>query len=222
MPRVRAQSDRRRLPATAALLAAAMLVACEQQGAENTDTPDTPPPPATGLQQPTEGETGLPDGGEVLDDARETAEEMAEAARQAGEEAKREAEQQVEKTRQQAEQQVEEVSQEARETMETYLGDLGELGELLGGVNNQFSAAAAAPKATGLIESLEASMKQLEQLAPEQLATLKSLYADSLAPLVQKVQAEVTRLTSSDSFATLRPILQDLPLLQPQGEGGGA
>src|SRR5690606_15661535 len=106
--------------ASAALIAALMLVACEQQGAEDTETPGAQPPAATDLQQPTEGDTGLPDGGELIDEARDTAEEMAEATRQAAEDARREAQEQVEQTRQEAEQQVEEVSQAARETMESY------------------------------------------------------------------------------------------------------
>lgn len=206
-------------PRLAALAAAAtFLCACGEEAADETQTPPTPPP-ASDLQQPTDRQTGLPDGGDIVRDAeaeaRETAEEMRRAAEEASEQAKREAEERVEQTRQEAEEQVEQVSQAARETMESYLGDLGALGETLSGVTSQFNAASAAPKAQSLIESLEGSMEQLEQLAPEQLAQLKSLYADSLAPLVEKVQAEVNRLTSSDSFAALRPMLQDLPLLQP-------
>lgn len=201
-----------------ALLLSVGLFGCERQGAEEAET-DAPAPPATDLQAPTDEGPGLPDAGDVARDAgeaaRETADEVRRAAEEAREEAQRQAEEQAEQARQQAEETVEEVSQAARETMETYLGDLGALGEVLSGVNNQFSAASAAPKARSLIESLESSMEQLEQLAPEQFAQLKSTYAESLEPLVAKVRTEVNRLTSSDSFAALRPMLQDLPLLQP-------
>lgn len=206
-------------PRLAALVAAAaFLSACGEEAADETETPPAPPP-AADLQQPTDRDTGLPDGGDIVRDAeaqaKETAEEIRRAAEEASGQAKREAEETVEQTRQQAEEQVEEVSQAARETMETYLGDLEALGETLSGVTSQFNAASAVPKAGSLIESLEASVEQLEQLAPEQFAKLKSMYADSLAPLVEKVQTEVNRLTSSDSFAALRPVLQDLPLLKP-------
>jgi vacuolar-type H+-ATPase subunit E/Vma4 len=197
-------------------LAGVILLGCEQQGEEEA----APEAPAQGLQQPTEGDTpGLPDAGDIAGDAeaagRQAAEEIEQAAKEAREEAQREAERQAEQAREEAQQQVEEVSQAARETMEQYLGDLGALGETLSGVTSQFNAASAAPKAQELIQSLEASVEQLEALAPEQFAKLKSLYAESLAPLTQKVRDEVTRLTSSDSFAALRPILQDIPLLQP-------
>jgi vacuolar-type H+-ATPase subunit E/Vma4 len=206
----------RRLALPAALFSA-LLLGCEQKSSEE---PDAPAPPAQGMQQQTEGETpGLPDAGDIARDAeaaaREAADEIRRTAEEAREQAQRQAEEQVEQTRQQAEQQVEEVSQAARETMEQYLGDLGALGDTLGGVTNQFNAAAASPQARTLVQGLEASMKQLEQLAPEQLARLKSIYAESLAPLVQKAQGEINRLTSDDSFAALRPILQDIPLLKP-------
>src|SRR5690606_24334956 len=196
--------------AFAAALGAAVLIGCEQQEDE------APEAPAQGLQQPTEGDTpGLPDAGDIAGDAEAAGRQAAEEIEQAAEEARQEAERQVEQAREEGQQQVEEVSQAARDTMEQYLGDLGALGETLSGVTSQFNAASAAPKAQELIQSLEASVAKLEALAPEQFARLKSLYSESLAPLTQKVRDEVTRLTSSDSFAALRPMLQDIPLLQP-------
>lgn len=193
-------------------LAGAILLGCEQQGEEEA----APEAPAQGLQQPTEGDTpGLPDAGDVARDAEAAGRQAAEEIEQAAQEAREQVEERVEQAREEGQQQVEEVSQAARDTMEKYLGDLGALGETLSGVTSQFNAASAAPKAQELIQSLEASVAQLEALAPEQFAKLKSLYAETLAPLTQKVRDEVSRLTSNDSFAALRPILQDLPLLQP-------
>lgn len=193
-------------------LAGAILLGCEQQGEEEA----APEAPAQGLQQPTEGDTpGLPDAGDIARDAEAAGRQAAEEIEQAAKEAREEVEKQVEQAREEGQQQVQEVSQAARDTMEQYLGDLGSLGETLTKVTSQFDAATAAPKARELIQSLESSLGQLQALAPEQLATLKSLYSETLAPLTQKIRDEVNRLTSNDSFAALRPILQDIPLLQP-------
>ncbi|MFG0284062.1 MAG: hypothetical protein ACF8R7_06530 [Phycisphaerales bacterium JB039] len=180
-------------------LALAALTACGESTAPE-PTPEQPTsPPAQPAQQPTAPATG---GSDPVKEAEDAAKKAAEDVQET-----------VEQTRQEAEKKVEEVSQAARQTMDKYLADLGSLGDLLGGVTSQFSAASATPKARSLIENLEGYVAELEKLAPDQLAQLKGMYEAQLKPLVDKVQAEVQRITSSDSLSALAPLLQDLPLL---------
>src|SRR5690606_19074721 len=108
------------------------------------------------------------------------------------------------------EQGAEEVSQEARQTMERYIADLRALGDTLGGVDSRMEATTAAPKTQDLVSKLKEHAAKLEALAPEKFAQLKAMYSEQLEPLVEKARSEIQRLTSDDSLAALRPMLEDL------------
>ena len=190
-----------------AILLAAAVGAC----GESETTPDTapdgsapPPPRSTGPSSQADPQES---------ELRRAAEETASLVSETVEDVRQQAEEEIRSGAGEIEQGAEEVSQEARQTMERYIADLRSLGDTLGGVDSRMEATTAAPKTQDLVSKLKEHAATLEALAPEKFAQLKAMYSEQLEPLVAKARSEIQRLTSDDSLAALRPMLEDLPLL---------
>lgn len=92
------------------------------------------------------------------------------------------------------------LSEPVRGAMEEYIASLGDTVDLLEGVKNQLSAAAAIPQLTGLANTLNGYWKDLEALSPETKQLLTEQFDAQLKPLIEKFNEQISRLSSDPDF----------------------
>ena len=95
-----------------------------------------------------------------------------------------------------------------------YTGNLNDLGGLLGGVNDEFSAATSLPKAKDLVTGLSAYAEKINALPPGQFDSLMQQFGPQIDPAMQAVDGQIARLASNPSYgSTITNVLQSIPRL---------
>lgn len=98
--------------------------------------------------------------------------------------------------------------------MQGYTSKLGDLGNMLKGVNSTENAAMALPKTKDMVSSLGAYAEKIKALPPNQFNSLMSQYGSQLDPAMKTVDDQIARLAQNPTYGSaLTTALKGLPRL---------
>lgn len=189
-----------KLTAVALVLAATVMVACEEKKAD------------TGANAMDKAKEATKDAANTTGGAvKEGADKATEAAKDAGEAAADKAKEATDS----AKEKVAELTDAARSSMNDYLSNLGKLTETLAGAKDPISGGKAAMDAKPLTEKVSGALAALDKLSPELKASLRETFKDQLSGVTAKYKEQVDRLAKDSTFGkALSDMLKNVKLFE--------